>query len=358
MLATAGLASNAWSFARPAPPVAAGLDVQPVVDAALGAVRQATVAPGECSRYLGPLAEQRQDGPKPRAYGSAAAACILYTTGHFPRARAEREAFVHYLCSGQSADTGMFSDASHSAVHATAYVLAALELFDAGPRHPLTELLPLNAPGGMEGLLDGLDWHRPWAASHAGAGAFAALHLAGQATPGLRDRYFGWLAREQDAQTGLWRRGCLQRVPGGPGAPRFDAVAAAFHYLFNHEALRRPIPRAPALIDTAMEVWRHNLYPSLGRGPGFAELDWLYCLTRCVRQSGHRHAEVMAELRDFATQYARNLLALVGSTATPFQDLHALNGTMSALAELQQALPGLLRTERPLKLALDRRPFI
>jgi hypothetical protein len=40
----------------------------------------------------------------------------------------------------------------------------------------------------------------------------------------------------------------------------------------------------------------------------------------------------------------------------PFEDLHALNGTMSA--ELQQAVPGLLRTERPLKLILDRRPFI
>jgi hypothetical protein len=41
-----------------------------------------------------------------------------------------------------------------------------------------------------------------------------------------------------------------------------------------------------------------------------------------------------------------------------FEDLHALNGTMSAFAELQQAVPGLLRTERSLKLILDRRPFI
>jgi hypothetical protein len=28
------------------------------------------------------------------------------------------------------------------------------------------------------------------------------------------------------------------------------------------------------------------------------------------------------------------------------------------VAELQQALPGLIRTERPLRLVLDRRPFI
>lgn len=336
----------------------ASVDIQPIVNAALAAVRTATVRAGECSRYIGPLAAQRPDGSKPRAYGSVAAACILYSTGHFPRAAAEREAFVRYLAGGQSAETGLFADASHSAVHATAYVLSALELFDAGPRFPLTELLPLLAPGGIEKLLDGLDWHKPWAASHAGAGAFAALHLAGHASVALHDRYFGWLAREQDPATGLWRAGALQATAGGPGAPRFDAVAAAFHYLFNHDALRRPIPRPQAIVDTALEVRRQNLHPSLGRGPGFAELDWLYCLTRCVRQSGHRHAEAMGELRSFALTYARNLIGLVNSSPTPFQDLHALNGTMGALAELQQTLPGLLRTERPLKLTLDRRPFI
>jgi hypothetical protein len=63
-------------------------------------------------------------------------------------------------------------------------------------------------------------------------------------------------------------------------------------------------------------------------------------------------------VRSFAGEYARNLLAHVASRPAPFEDLHALNGTMSAFAELQQAVPGLLRTERPLKLILDRRPFI
>jgi hypothetical protein len=71
-----------------------------------------------------------------------------------------------------------------------------------------------------------------------------------------------------------------------------------------------------------------------------------------------RFAEVQAEGLDFARDYARNLLAYVASKPVPFDDLHALNGTMSAFAELQQAVPGLLRTERPLKLILDRRPFI
>ena len=41
-----------------------------------------------------------------------------------------------------------------------------------------------------------------------------------------------------------------------------------------------------------------------------------------------------------------------------FNDLHMLFGAVCALAELQQALPGLITSTVPLKLVLDRRPFI
>ena len=48
----------------------------------------------------------------------------------------------------------------------------------------------------------------------------------------------------------------------------------------------------------------------------------------------------------------------VHETDDGLDDLHALFGTLCALAELQQALPGEIRTARPLRLVLDRRPFI
>ena len=38
--------------------------------------------------------------------------------------------------------------------------------------------------------------------------------------------------------------------------------------------------------------------------------------------------------------------------------MHRLFGSICALAELQAALPGELRSDKPLKLVLDRRPFI
>ena len=39
-------------------------------------------------------------------------------------------------------------------------------------------------------------------------------------------------------------------------------------------------------------------------------------------------------------------------------DLHSVFGTVCCLAELQRALRGSIITEKPLKLVLDRRPFI
>ena len=41
-----------------------------------------------------------------------------------------------------------------------------------------------------------------------------------------------------------------------------------------------------------------------------------------------------------------------------FNDLHMLFVSVCALAELQTALPGEVITDKPLKLVLNRRPFI
>ena len=41
-----------------------------------------------------------------------------------------------------------------------------------------------------------------------------------------------------------------------------------------------------------------------------------------------------------------------------FNDLHLLFGAVCCLAELQMALPGKILSSKPLRLVLDRRPFI
>jgi len=81
-------------------------------------------------------------------------------------------------------------------------------------------------------------------------------------------------------------------------------------------------------------------------------------LNRASRQTAHRFNEVKECLREFSKGYIEFLSGIDEKTDDGFNDLHRLFGTVCALAELQQALPGELETEKPLKLVLDRRPFI
>ena len=63
-------------------------------------------------------------------------------------------------------------------------------------------------------------------------------------------------------------------------------------------------------------------------------------------------------MQRLGTRLIEFLLSLDPRADDALNDLHLLFGTLCAMAELQQALPGFVRTRRPLKLVLDRRPFI
>ncbi len=297
-------------------------------------------------------------------YGCADAANVLYTISWFPEAPAERADWVMALRGLQDPASGFFREVTHHEIHTTAHCIAALELFDARPAHALAGLAPLRDPAEMERFLDSLDWrNNPWRESHRGAGLYAALVLAGEVSVAWQDRYFGWLADNTDAQTGFLRSGQVGAVAQPPSIkPQlppsfFPHLAGTFHYLFNQQHARRPTRWPAAMIDTCLALFDDGSFP-LGNNVGFAEIDWVYCLTRSLRQCGHRFDDCMRALNAFCDRYATYLLALNPATDDGLNDLHALFGMLCCLAELQVALPGRIRTERPLKLVLDRRPFI
>lgn len=302
-------------------------------------------------------ASSRADETAPNPYGCADAANILYTLGYFPRDPFERQGWVSALQALQDQHSGLFNEATHHPIHTTAHCLAALELFDAGPAHPVTALLEYRDPLRLEVFLEALNWEdAPWSESHRGAGLYVALVLTGQVGPAWEDAYFDWLWNETDAETGFLRRLRIQPVQHGQTLSIFPHLAGTFHYFFNHVYARRPFRYPAAAVETCLRIWREKLYP-LAAAVGFAEIDWVYCLTRSLRQSGHRFAEARAALVEFANQYVPYMQSLDGRHAG-FDDLHALFGACCCLAELQQAVPGLIRSPRPLKLVLDRRPFI
>gem|GEM_PF-276668 len=354
------------------------IDLQPVIDATLETLERAKTGPGRYLRRPDRTPGNPPSGPDPDPYGCAGAANLLYSIGAFPGDPGERACWTRTLQGMQNPQTGLFYEAAtggfvsvaaglndwkafsgagiHHPFHATAHCIAALELFDAKPLHKTRGLDFLAPEGSLETFLDHLPWaEHPWNASHQGAGVFAARVISGEATPRWRDRYFAWLENEADATTGFWRRGCIDH-----SRPEsfFPHLAGTFHYLFNHEHSRRPLRHPRALIDSSLAIVQNGVRPTLGRRMGFAELDWIYCLTRAVRQSGHRFGEVQSALRTFCAGYARFLLERINAPAPFCDDLHALLGVISALAELQAALPGFLKTDIPLRLVLDRRPFI
>jgi hypothetical protein len=323
------------------------LDIGDLVTQAEGIVARCALAPGSYRRWLegGDAAEN--------PYGCADAANILYTIGRFPTEAQERAAWVAALRRQQDAQDGLWRESTHHPVHTTAHCAAALELFDARPARRLTALHALGAP---DAYLEGLAWRDdPWRASHQGAGIYAALVVAEEASAAWQGAYFAWFARESDPATGLWRRGHLEPVSHSGVATLFPHLAGTFHYLFNHEHARRPLPHAAALVDTCLRLRAERQFP-LCRRVGFAEIDWVYCLNRALRQSHHRAAESRAALAELAHEY----VAFLRSSAAQegLGDLHALFGAVCALAELQMALPGMIRSPRPLRLVLDRRPFI
>lgn len=291
-------------------------------------------------------------------YGCADAANILYTIQSFPTNVDDQLSWVSVLRGLQDQESGLYEEPSHHPIHTTAHCLAALELFNAGPECRLKALEPYIQPDAMVAFLEGLNWEgQPWAASHRGAGLYAALTLAGMIDSSWSDRYFNWIYENTDPDTGLPRVGCVRPLSMRGTLSIFPHLAGGFHYLFNSEYARKPLRYPEALVDTCLEIFSTKAYP-LGLSVGFAEIDWVYCLNRSVRQCGHRFLESRQALTLFTEAYIPFLQSLDPETDEGLNDLHSLFGTICCLAELQSALPGMLRTERPLRLVLDRRPFI
>ena len=336
------------------------LQLDNLVAAAIGVITRCRLdGPGRYKRYAVAVDQPASTGLNP--YGVADAANLLYTLNEMPHDEADHRAFITALQNMQDPDTGLYHE-HHHPYHTTAHCIAALELFEALPSHPLHEMQPFATPEGITQLLEELNWTTsPWNMSHRGAGVYVSLKLSRQLPPEVEQAweqaYFDWVTREFDPDTGLLRRGCL---PGqaADAFPIHGHMAGTFHYLFNMESARVPLPYPAALVDTCLMMERDDRCPELASAVSFITVDWIFCLNRALRQSGHRHAEALAALRRVADRFVDYLNNLDHDRDEDFNDLHRLFGACCALAELQIALPGHLHSRRPLRQILDRRPFI
>lgn len=345
-----------------------GLDIRPVIAAMKETVANHELAQkGAYCRWLW----QDKKGTRElgiNEYGCADAMNILYTINDFCCDEETRCARISVLQSLQDKETGMFREATHHTIHTTAHCTAALELFDARPLYPIKELHKYYDKDALYALFDSLDWNNPWPQSHQGAGVYAALVNAGEMTEEFQKNYFDWFYENADPTTGFWRKGYAERAPysnvshpNGNDSPdtAFAYMAGGFHYMFNHEYAKMPMRYPDKIIDTCINMYTNGgIRDNFGKKVDFLEIDWVFCMSRASRQTSHRFDEVKNYLMDFAEKYVDYLLNLDYKKDDFFNDLHMLFGCVCALAELQTALPGVIITEKPLRLVLDRRPFI
>lgn len=289
-------------------------------------------------------------------YGCADAANILYTIGKFPGDHEERAAFVKNLREMQDPVTGQYHEKTHHTIHTTAHCTAALELFDAAPLYPATGFEKYTTKEGLYRLLEEeMPWEKPWTESHRGAGIFCCLTNTGMVGLEWKNHYFDWMWEHSDPEIGF--------ICYGPKKAEKirDYMCGGFHYLFNHEAEHRPLRYPEKIIDFCLmlmaDPMTHGLLGHV-RVCNFIDVDVVYSLSRAMRQTPHRFYEAKEALEKYAEAYIDMLEKVDVETDDSYNDLHRLFGAVCCLAELQSALPGKILTSRPLRLVLDRRPFI
>ena len=318
-----------------------------------GVVKSHYLGDGRYARYIWNNADgSRKMGTN--EYGCADAMNILYSINRFPVGE-EREMALAALLSLQEKESGMFREETHHPIHTTAHCTAAIELFDAVPRYPAKEMEKYFTKEGLDGLLDSLNWlDNPWPQSHRGAGVYVVGVLTNSVDLDWQDHYFKVLYDKTDAEFGMSRSGTLHGK-----ASLAEHLFGWFHYMFNMEYAHRPLKYPDKLIDVCIELYdTKNLHGTFGKYIGFREIDWVYALNRATRQTAHRRDEAVDRLRRFANDFINFLESIDYDTDDRANDLHMLFGTVCALAELQAALPGEIVSTRPLRLVLDRRPFI
>ncbi|CAM4470653.1 hypothetical protein FHS16_004376 [Paenibacillus endophyticus] len=307
------------------------------------------------------LSQLEQDNRNDDVYGTADAAILFYILNEFPHNQDDLNLWIAAIQQHQSEHTGMFAGLGHNELHSTAFALSALELFDGKAKYPLVMLKPLIDKEQIAPFLESLDWRdEPWGESLKGAGLYASLVLSDSVTEDWERTYFDWLRHNADPLTGLWRRDCVKQMDGSlVSAPLFHHIAGSFHYLFNLAHRKEPIPYPGRMVDTCLELYQSGGLEVPTELFSYFHIDWAYTILTCLRQNPiYRREECKAAIRGSSEAFIAGLAKLGEESDEPFDDLHTLCGAVCGLAAIQQITPELIRTDKPLRLVLDRRPFI
>jgi hypothetical protein len=296
----------------------------------------------------------RTAGGELELYGIADMACCLYTVGRLHPSEKERSEWADAFQQFQLPETGWLREKtpSHNAVHNLAFGLAAMQLLDLVPRNPVVLGPDYEDPKAM---LDKLDFKTAvYTQSHIGAGMAAARYNL----PALRDKkwfdgYFAACDALLDPRNGMLGK-------DKPAKGDFDQVGGTFHYYFNYLTFNRLMAYPEARLDATLALQLPTGHWDTSNKT-WLTFDGIYLLTRTARQTPHRAADVRAAVHKAFGALMQEMFAPEVRTRAFGGRLpaHSMTCALSTLAECQQYFGSdIVKTDWPLKLVLDRRPFI
>ena len=207
----------------------------------------------------------------------------------------------------------------------------------------------------IRAFLETIDWRKAvYSGSHRGAGIGSIYALVPElGTPAWFANYFGFCDSLFDPNNGLMGR---DKPPGGDD----DQIGGTFHYHFLYSHFNRPMPYPEKRIDAVLRLQQPDGYwhPT---NHLWMTLDPIYLMTRTLRQSPHRFADVQESVRRIMRVLMHDVYSAEGRRKLLEGKMaaHSLTAALSIAAEAQQFLGSHeIITEKPLKLVLDRRPFI
>ncbi len=298
----------------------------------------------------------RQTGQTtPALYGVADMACVLYTIGALHPSEKEREEWANAFELFQNPQTGWFREkdpVTLSPEHNTAFALGAMALLDIPPRYVVRTEARYENP---RAFLQTLDWRKGvYTNSHKGAGVGSIYALV----PALNSaqwfaQYFGACDDLFDPSNGLMGQ-------GKPASGDIDQVGGTFHYSFIYQYFNRRMPYPEKRIDSVLGLQQQDGYWDKNNQL-WMTLDAIYLMTRTLRYCAHRVDDVRASVRKAMGALSKDVYS-PAARAKIFPasgGVHSLTAAISVAAEAQQFLGAQeIVTDWPLRLILDRRPFI
>ncbi len=200
-----------------------------------------------------------------------------------------------------------------------------------------------------------LDWKKAvYTESHKGAGMGAIFALVPElGTPEWFREYFAACESLFDPRSGLMG---IEKPAGGD----FDQVGGTFHYSFLYNFFNRKVPYAERRIDSIIGLQQSDGHWDK-TNKTWLTLDAMYMMTRALRNTGYRLEDVKRTLVKTMDQLMEDMWGAAARKSAYAGRLavHSVTCAISIAAEMQQFFGAEeIVTERPLKLVLDRRPFI